>query len=672
MYKIRGNLFCKILAVLVFTVSALAFVASTLAAVWIYDIGAYGGKREEVIGNAFRSVGHKYLWQAGNNYLHGDGYVSFEDTDFRFEIYDEAGECVFSNYDGQNVVWVGVTYNHIEERQLVEQAAPAPEPTITPAPTSTPSPTAATQKVETPQPTVTPSETVPLYTDVYVNREYQIKGYILEEDNYPEDEFSLITALFNVCYQYRYELIWLAVGSLLLALAALVFLFFAAGRKTGHCEVCLNFIGRIPYDLFACLAVCAFGGAMAVGIALYSAYNRIELVNIVLGTVFMTLAGEVALLFLINTAARFKAGGIIKSCIIDKILAWGFRPVKKAALWAWEQIKALPLVRKSLAIYAAVLLVEMFFICVTDDVFESELILWFVESLVIGLMLVYVLICMKKLRAGAKELAQGNEEYRIDTKNMKGELLNHAQDLNSIGDGITRAVNERMKSERFKTELITNVSHDIKTPLTSIINYVDLLEKEEPENENMREYIEVLSRQSAKLKKLIEDLIEASKASTGNLAVNLESCELGVLLEQMAGEYEEKLRDKGLELVLTKPENDITIQADGRHMWRIFDNLMNNIFKYGQSGTRVYLSLEQRENKAVVTFRNISNQRLNVSGEELMERFVRGDSSRNTEGSGLGLSIARSLMQLQKGEMKITVDGDLFKVELIFNENSRS
>ena len=667
MYKIRGNLFCKIFAVIVFTISVLGFVASALAAVWLYDLDAYGGKREEVIGSAFRNVGHKYLWQAGSNYLHGDGYVSFQDTDFRFKIYDEAGECVFSNYDGQNAVWVGVTYMHIEEMQMVEQAAPAPEPTTTPAPTITPVPTAVPQKVEIPVPTVAPSDTVPLYTDVLVSREYQIKGYILEEDNHPEDEFSLITQLFNVCYQYRYELIWFAMGSLILALVALVFLFFAAGRKTGRSEVCLNFVGRIPYDLFSCLAVSAFGGAMALGIAFYDAYNRIELVNIALGTVFMTVAGEIALLFLLNTAARLKAGGIIKSCLIYKVIVWCFRPVKKAASWALEQMKALPFVRKGLAIYAAVLLVEMFFICVTDDVFETELILWFIESFAIGLLLVYVLICMKKLRAGAKELAEGNENYRIDTKNMKGELLAHAEDLNSIADGITKAVNERMKSEHFKTELITNVSHDIKTPLTSIINYVDLLEKEEPENEKMREYLEVLSRQSGKLKKLIEDLIEASKASTGNLTVNLEHCELSILLEQIVGEYEDKLRDKGLELILTKPEKPVEIMADGRHMWRIFDNLMNNVCKYAQSGTRVYLGLTEMENKAVVSFKNISRAQLNVSGDELMERFVRGEASRSSEGSGLGLSIAKSLVQLQNGEMKIIVDGDLFKVELMFN-----
>ena len=224
-----------------------------------------------------------------------------------------------------------------------------------------------------------------------------------------------------------------------------------------------------------------------------------------------------------------------------------------------------------------------------------------------------------------------------------------------------------MKSEHFKSELITNVSHDIKTPLTSIVNYVDLLEKEELGNETAREYVAVLSRQSGKLKKLIDDLVEASKASAGVLPVHTERCELGVLLDQCAGEYGERLRAAALDLVVTKPETPVVILADGRHMWRILDNLLSNVLKYAMPGTRVYLSLTREGERAVVTLRNISRDPLNLSGEALMERFVRGDSSRNTEGSGLGLAIARSLAQLQGGELDLTVDGDLFKVTLRFD-----
>ena len=282
---------------------------------------------------------------------------------------------------------------------------------------------------------------------------------------------------------------------------------------------------------------------------------------------------------------------------------------------------------------------------------------------------------MKKLLIAGREIANGNTDYRVDVSKLRGPLKQHGEDLNSITDGMNKAVNDRLKSERFRTELITNVSHDIKTPLTSIINYVDLMEKEGTENEKMKEYLDVLARQSARLKKLIEDLMEASKASTGNLAVNPERCELGVLLTQTAGEYEEKLKKAGLELIIDKPDDPVVIMADRQHLWRIFDNLMNNICKYSMPGTRVYLTLKRGaaidgdsvRARALVTFRNISKTRLNVSEEELMERFVRGDSSRNTEGSGLGLSIASSLTKLQKGTMDLVVDGDLFKVSLCFD-----
>ena len=236
--------------------------------------------------------------------------------------------------------------------------------------------------------------------------------------------------------------------------------------------------------------------------------------------------------------------------------------------------------------------------------------------------------------------------YSIDEKNLVLDFNDHAHDLNHIRDGLNEAVEQRMRSERFRTELITNVSHDIKTPLTSIVNYVDLLQKEEPKTEKQQEYLEVLSRQSAKLKKLIEDLIEASKASTGNLSVDLQPCDLSILLDQTAGEYGEKLENAGLELVLQKPETPVTVQADGRHLWRVFDNLLNNIVKYAMPGTRVYLSLQEQAGEARVTFRNISREPLNISAQELTERFVQGDASRHSDGNGLGLAIAMSLMKL--------------------------
>ena len=717
MYKFRGNLFVKIIAVLLFTVFTVSCLISAMAAMYLYYEGGYNPHSYEQTRNSVLSgIGYDHTYSAGNRYLNGvDPDEIYAYVDFRFEIYEqESNELIYSNYKNEEIIWSGeatvvsdvrngFVYNSVgmkavdsvrtETPEEVADSAQPPEtdtlidaerrpiPTITPAvqmaestpiPTATPEdqplpptpvPTAAPTPVPTPVPTVAPSEDAPILEDSWIF--YNVKGYFLAEDEYPQDVVSYYVKAFDFVYQYRYELIWAAVISLLLAIGCFIFLLFAAGRRAGREELVPNLLDKVPYDIFTAAAAILFCCMLA--LALEMSYH-LDIVGYVFFGIFILIAGELALAFILSTAARIKMGGIIKSCICYKILAWFWKIVKTVFVCLFRLLCSVPLVKKGVLIFAAVLLVEFIWLMSSGRDLGMHLFGWFVERIVFGLLLIYCLLCMKKLKSGAQELAKGNEEYRVDTKYMKGEFLSHAEDLNSIGDGITKAVNERMKSERFKTELITNVSHDIKTPLTSIVNYVDLLEKEQPENEKMREYIEVLSRQSGKLKKLIEDLIEASKASTGNLAVNFEHCELGVLLDQTAGEYGEKLHDRGLELVLTKPEEPIVIQADGRHMWRTFDNLMNNICKYAQPNTRVYLSLERKEGKAVITFRNISGTQLNISGEELMERFVRGDASRNTEGSGLGLSIAKSLVQLQKGEMRLIVDGDLFKTELVFNE----
>ena len=259
---------------------------------------------------------------------------------------------------------------------------------------------------------------------------------------------------------------------------------------------------------------------------------------------------------------------------------------------------------------------------------------------------------LRKLQKGGKALASGDLGYQVDTKRMFWDFKRHGENLNSIGVGMTAAVEQRLKSERMKTELITNVSHDIKTPLTSIINYADLIEQEQCDNPTITEYAGVLHRQSDRLKRLIEDLVEASKASTGNLEVLLAPCEVGVMLTQTAGEYEQKLQEKDLVLFTSQPEQPIKIMADGRRLWRVFDNLMNNVCKYAQRSTRVYLTLEEKNGQAIISFKNISREPLNLSADELMERFVQGDTSRKSEGNGIGLSIAKSLTELQNGTME--------------------
>ena len=227
------------------------------------------------------------------------------------------------------------------------------------------------------------------------------------------------------------------------------------------------------------------------------------------------------------------------------------------------------------------------------------------------------------------------------------------------------AAQKQLKSERMKTELITNVSHDIKTPLTSIINYVDLLQK--PHTEQQQEqYLEVLDRQSQRLKKLIDDLMEMSKASTGNMAVDVMKVDAAEAVNQALGEFADKLEKAQLIPVFRQPEEPVYMMADGRLVWRVMSNLLSNAVKYALPGTRVYIDLQKVDSKVILSLKNISREELNVQTDELLERFVRGDASRNTEGSGLGLNIAKSLMELQKGQLQILVDGDLFKVTLIF------
>lgn len=277
----------------------------------------------------------------------------------------------------------------------------------------------------------------------------------------------------------------------------------------------------------------------------------------------------------------------------------------------------------------------------------------------------YAAYAIRVLQRSGEELSRGNLSYKTDTRKLRSVFREQAENLNAIGDGMEAAVAEKMKSEHFKTELITNVSHDIKTPLTSIINYVDLLSKEELSGK-AREYTEILLRQSARLKKLTEDLVEASKATTGNLPCNPERLSVCQIVRQSLGEYEERLEAAGLQVRTTIPEGDLYAMVDGRLLWRVLENLYSNTTKYALSGTRVYLVVTEDDGRVCVSMKNISREPLTVDGEELTERFVKGDASRSSEGSGLGLNIARSLVELQHGTFRVTCDGDLFRCDISF------
>ena len=475
------------------------------------------------------------------------------------------------------------------------------------------------------------------------------------------DYFVQINYIVNLADHMKYSVYVILALSLIVFVASLVYLVSTAGHKKDQEQVQGSFLCKVPADLFTVIFLAA-EVSLAVGISLLgNAGSPDNYVFYAAAMLFLLLCGGwLALGYLLDFAVRIKLGKWWRNTLIYKVLrsiyrGWNKVGENKSILW------------KGLAVFLGVNFLEVLIFVVFGVDYSKIMIVWFAEKAVILFAGGEILIQMKRLQEGGKHIAEGDLDYQINTERMLPALKEHAADLNRINEGVSKAVNEKMKSERFKTELITNVSHDIKTPLTSIINYVDLLEKEEIPNENAKEYLEVLERQSARLKKLIEDLIEASKASSGSLSVNLEKLEAGVFLVQTVGEFKEKTEKNKLDLQIKKPEEPIYIMADGRHFWRVIDNLMNNICKYAQPETRVYINLEQTGEKVQITFRNTSRYPLNISSEELMERFVRGDSSRNTEGNGLGLSIAGSLMELMHGKMQLFVDGDLFKVVLEFD-----
>lgn len=267
-----------------------------------------------------------------------------------------------------------------------------------------------------------------------------------------------------------------------------------------------------------------------------------------------------------------------------------------------------------------------------------------------------------------KAIYEGNTNIEINSNELTGVLKQLCIYIEDIAGGLSNAVKQSLKSERLKTELITNVSHDIKTPLTSIINYVDLLKKEDIQSEKAKEYLSVLENKSQRLKKLTEDLVEASKASSGNIKLKKEKININELIKQVSGEFEDKFKTRELEEIMNLPEENIFVEADGRYMYRILENLYSNASKYALENTRIYMDVVPKQTSVVIQMKNISKEKLNISTDELMQRFVRGDSSRNTEGSGLGLSIASSLTELQGGKFHIYLDGDLFKITLGFEK----
>lgn len=498
----------------------------------------------------------------------------------------------------------------------------------------------------------------------------------------------------------------MALGLVLFAALA-VFLCSVAGRKPDSTEIKAGGFNALPLDLYG-------GGVLALCIALgYLAMEvipRAQDVTTVLAAMLLLGYGGCVLFvcFCFAFAAQVKMGNwywlrnsIVGRCIsvaleiirgifhlIPTLWSFALRIVKDifkvvsalaVLLWSWMKKfltvtgrllkKCLVLCEKTLSllpltwqwIVVGGVLVLWLLIAITGRN-KFWVMPWGIASLAT---ILYGSNCFGRLLEGAKRMRSGDLESKVDDKYLVGCFREFAGELNGLADVAMVAAQNQLKSERMKTELITNVSHDIKTPLTSIINYVDLLEKPHTPEE-AQSYVEVLSRQSHRLKKLIDDLMEMSKASTGNIQVDIGEIDAVEAVTQALGEFADKLTAAGLTPVFHQSEENIMLLADGRLLWRAVSNVLSNAVKYALPGTRLYVDVSATQDKAIISFKNISGAQLNISAEELMERFVRGDCSRNTEGSGLGLNIAKSLMELQKGQLQLLVDGDLFKVTLVF------
>lgn len=480
---------------------------------------------------------------------------------------------------------------------------------------------------------------------------------------------------------YRYNLIYKVVSSTypnapisiaistLLLFAVCVYIIISIGHKKDEEGIYTNSLDKIPLELVGiiCMVLLAIEFIL-LEIVAKSAINSSWISNSMVDTLINLCIsiGIVIYATLVVTGVtiirRIKAKVFWKNTIIYKIIKWIKRNTTDIL---FNDINN----SVKLALVVIIFFVTQLFLLVMGGYTDNMLF----AILVVGMWYLAFRKLLKRLNSSNKIKKKIESIYNGNTDSLplredefKGDLKEVAIELNDISGGLSNAIEEAMKSERLKTELITNVSHDIKTPLTSIINYVDLMKQENIENEKVKEYLEILDNKSQRLKKLIEDLVEASKASSGNIKLNIEKLNVKELINQVRGEFEDKFEKRGLTIIENLPKEDIYIEADSRYMFRVMENMYVNISKYALENSRVYVDVEKEDNTVQIILKNISQDKLNISVDELMQRFVRGDSARSTEGSGLGISIASSLTKLQNGKFDIYLDGDLFKVVIEF------
>ena len=655
MYDKRYSLALKTGCFLLLLVALVVGVAGGAAACYLADQGAYTISREDMLemglqercGAVADNVARAYAQETygaaeedlpsylfayaydGHWQLYPQYYMG--QSNYRYEIRDGAGNLLKSTYNGEGCL------ARLESVQTVNEIL-------------VDSPPYGDRLEET--------ESSGIYWKA-VDLTYTVTGYVLQDLAY-DDQFSQYVSLVGNMYQYRFALVVLVCVCLAALLCLVVYLLSAAGHRPDRQGIALNPFDKLPGDLYLAAVI---GGVTLLAMLFRRSFYWEGWITLVTGIACLLAAGILVTAFLMSLATRVKYGqgywwrrSVIGFCLVLLLRACRF--VVRGArslfgmlptIWKWLLIGGL----------AWIFTLACLNPYTTGLGALATACLW-------AFLIVYPAWSFGQLRKAARRMAEGKFQEKVPLDHLHGSFRQIAQDLNALGQGASLAVERQLRSERMKTELITNVSHDIKTPLTSIVNYVDLLQKPHTPQEG-EQYLEVLARQSQRLKKLTEDLVEMSKASSGNIPVNLAPVNVVELVNQALAEYEEKLKKAQLPVVFTARQSEILTMADGRLFWRVLDNLLGNCVKYAQPGTRVYVDVVKYEKKVMISMKNVSRAELNLPAEELMERFVRGDCARNTEGSGLGLNIAKTLMELQKGKLNLVIDGDLFKAVLLFD-----
>ena len=512
-------------------------------------------------------------------------------------------------------------------------------------------------------------------SSAYLGDEYTDRSYVLDDydiyTSYDNDKVNLYTAygmnqaMYEYMMQNKNAPIYGIILSLILLAIIAVYLFWAIGHKEGKNGIDLNTIDNIPYEILA--IICIVIATMFLSI-LANMGGTVDYIILIVGLICYFVCYAACAVMGVTTIKRIKAKKFFKSFLTYIIIRWIVNKIRKVINAFQEKTSEN---RKLFWYYIGFLAVSVMLISLS--VTGIAVILLIAFWVWVYYKLKEYIIKQEKIKNALKSIYEGKTDIKLEPGELKGVLKEMAIYVNDIAGGFSNAIQESLKSERLKTELITNVSHDIKTPLTSIINYVDLLKKEDIKDEKVKEYIDILEQKSQRLKKLIEDLVEASKVSSGNVKLNIESISIKELFQQTIGEFKDRFEEKGLKIEVQMPNEGAKVKADSRYLYRVIENLFSNITKYALENSRVYIDVKEgkknKEGKETlnISIKNISKEKLNISSEELMQRFVRGDRARHTEGSGLGLSIAKSLTELQGGKFDITIDGDLFKVDMEWN-----